>query len=139
MNKPAHIESFLDGIAPTLLVVDEVLNEWNGEGCLQFPTLLGLISIKLNWNEKQTRANDPIIREFVRNHPNWYVTRGAHGGIMRSSERQKKLDAEVAKKKAKEEINAMLETRAALNNAVVSTGSVDSEEDNTNSDEIISE
>lgn len=112
MSNPTHIQSFLDGKIPMLLAVDEFLGAWNGEGCLQFPTLLGSIQAKLGWDDKQLRANDPIIREYIRNHPDWYVTRGAHGGIMRMSEKQKKEEVLAAKIKAKAELNAILDAKA---------------------------
>jgi hypothetical protein len=113
MSNPVHIQSFLDSLTPTLVVVDEVLNEWNGEGCLQFPILMGKVSAKLNWDDKQVRAKEPIIRDYVRNHPDWYVTRGAHGGIMKASEKQKKEAAKAAKEKAKAELEIEIAKRAA--------------------------
>lgn len=115
------IQSFLDGQIPYLAIVDEVLNEWNGEGCLQFPTLMGTVSARLGWigkeGEKIARAKEPIIREYVRTHPDWHVTRGAHGGIMRASEKQKKEEAKAAKEKAKAELNAALDAEVARKKA----------------------
>lgn len=131
MSNPVHIQSFLDSKVPMLLVVDEVLNEWAGDGCYQFPALLGQIKLKMNWDDKQLRANDPIIREYIRNHPDWYVTRGAHGGIMRSSEKQKKDDAKAAKEKAKAEINAQLDAEVAKKKAEAQAA-IDANADNTN-------
>lgn len=91
---------------------DEALAAWQGEGNLQFPNLLLSIAVKFNWDEKTMRENDPIIRKIVRNHPDWYVTRGAHGGIMRATEKQKKDAAkavkELAKKQAQEAVEAKL-------------------------------
>lgn len=121
MSNIPVIQSFLDNQVPYLAVVEEVLNEWNGEGCLQFPTLMGTVSMKLGWigkeGEKIARAKEPIIREYVRTHPDWHVTRGAHGGIMRASEKQKKDDAIAAKKKAKEELAAAIEAEVARKKA----------------------
>lgn len=108
MSIPLHITSYLDSKVSMFQIVDEVLNDWTGEGCLQFPTLMGTITIKMGWEGKEgdklARANEPIIRDYVRNHPDWYVTRGAHGGIMRASEKQKKEDAKAAKDKAKADL-----------------------------------
>lgn len=128
MNKSPQIESFLNNLVPTLAAADEILNAWNGEGCYKFPVLLGQLSVQLNWTKKQIRSYDPIVREYVRTHSEWYVTPGAKGGIMKASEKQKKLDMELAKKKAKEEIKAALEEAVAAkavdkvsnDNAVVS-------------------
>lgn len=121
MSIPVHIQSYLDSKVPMFQIVDEVLNDWTGEGCLQFPTLMGTVTTKLGWigkeGEKIARANEPIIRDYVRNHPDWYVTRGAHGGIMRASEKQKKEEARLAKEKAKAELVAALEAEVARKKA----------------------
>jgi hypothetical protein len=124
-------------------IVDEVLNDWTGEGCLQFPTLMGTVTIKMGWEgdegEKTARANEPIIRDYVRNHPDWHVTRGAHGGIMRASEKQKKEEAKAAKEKAKAELAAAIEAtiakkKAEAEQAAASTATTaaDTITDNTN-------
>lgn len=117
MSISLQIQSFLDSKIPMLLVVDEVLGDWNGEGCYQFPALLGQIKLKMGWDDKQLRVNDPIIRDYVRSHSDWYVTRGAHGGIMKASEKQKKEAESEAKRKAKEEINAALDAEVARKKA----------------------
>jgi hypothetical protein len=121
MSIPAHIQSYLDSKIPMFQVVDEVLNDWTGEGCLQFPTLMGTVTAKLGWigkeGDKIARANEPIIRDYVRNHPDWYVTRGAHGGIMRASEKQKKEEVRLAKEKARAELTAVLEAELARKKA----------------------
>lgn len=117
MSNPTDIQAFLDEQAPYLSVVEEVLNEWTGEGCLQFPTLMGSVQLKLGWDDKTSRAKEPIIREFVRNHSTWYVTRGAHGGIMRRAEKQKKEAEKAAKEKAKAELTAAIEAEAARKKA----------------------
>lgn len=117
MSIPVHIQSYLDSKVPMFQVVDEVLNDWNGDGCLQFPILMGTVTAKLGWvgkeGDKLARANEPIIRDYVRNHPDWYVTRGAHGGIMRASEKQKKEEVRLAKEKAKADLTAALEAELA--------------------------
>lgn len=123
MSNPINIQSFLDSQVAILTVVDEVLNEWTGEGCLQFPTLMITVSSRLGWDNgseeglKQQRAKEPIIREYVRTHPVWYVTRGAHGGIMKRAEKQKKEEVKAAKDKAKADLMAVLEAEAARKKA----------------------
>jgi hypothetical protein len=117
MSNPTDIQNFLDEQTPYLAVVEEVLNEWTGEGCLQFPTLMGSVQLKLGWDDKTSRAKEPIIREFVRNHSTWYVTRGAHGGIMRRAEKQKKDAERAAKEKAKAELTAAIEAEDARKKA----------------------
>jgi len=120
MSNPT-IELFLNEQVPYLLIVEEALNDWTGEGCLQFPTLMASVIAKMGWigkeGEKIARAKEPIIREYVRTHPDWHVTRGAHGGIMRASEKQKKDEAAAAKKKAKEEMAAAIEAEVARKKA----------------------
>jgi hypothetical protein len=93
--------------------IDQVLNEWTGEGNLQVPVLLGMMAVKFNWNEKQVRENDPFVRFHVRNHPDWHITRGAGGGIMRASEKQKKEAIRLAKELAKKQMADALEAQAA--------------------------
>ncbi len=136
MSNPAHIQSFLDNQIAMLLAVDEELNAWKGEGCLQFPILMGNITVKLGWDSETQRKKEPIIREYVRNHPDWYVTRGAHGGIMRRSEKEQKDAAKAAKEKAKAELNAALEAEVARKKAEAlaqqQSAAPASVEDNTN-------
>jgi len=125
MSNPTSIQSFLDSQVSYLLVVEEILNEWSGEGCLQFPNLMSTLIIKMDWQDKEgektARAKEPIIREYVRTHPDWHVTRGAHGGIMRASEKQKKEDTRLAKEKAKAEMILALEAELARKKALAQT------------------
>ena len=123
MSNSISIQTFLDSQVAILTVVDEVLNEWTGEGCLQFPTMMITVSNRLGWDDgseeglKLQRAKEPIIREYVRTHAEWYVTRGAHGGIMKRSEKTKKEEIRLAKEKAKAELSAALDAEAARKKA----------------------
>lgn len=101
----------IDDLLPIFQATEQALNEWSGEGNLQFPVLLGMIAVRLNWDEKQVRENDPFVRKYVRNNADWYVTRGAHGGIMRASERQKKEALKAAKEQAKKTIEEALQAK----------------------------
>jgi len=120
-------QSILDDFSSVFDAVDEALSEWQGEGCLQFPTLMGSIAVKRNWNESQVREYDSVVRIYVRRHPEWHVTRGAHGGIMRASEKQAKEKIKSEKERAKAEVKAALEAKLAANNSNISSGT-----DNTN-------
>jgi hypothetical protein len=137
------IESVLDQITVVFAATDEALNEWSGEGNLQFPALLGMIAIRLNWNDKQLREADPLIRFYIRRHPDWHVTRGAHGGIMRATEKQKKEAAKAAKEAAKIQMKAALEakTAALIANTISnsSTSSNDDDEDEDLNDDLFSD
>ena len=107
------VQNVLDKLAPLFQATDEVLGEWSGEGNLQFPVLLGMMAVKLNWDEKQVRENDPLVRFYVRNNPDWYVTRGAHGGIMRATEKQKKEADRAAKEAARLQMKAAIEAKTS--------------------------
>jgi hypothetical protein len=107
------VENLLEEFTQIFATTDQVLSEWNGEGNLQFPILLGMIAVKLQWDDKQMREADPFVRKYIRNHPDWYVTRGAHGGIMRASERNKKEAAKQAKELAKKQMKDAIEAKAA--------------------------
>ncbi|CAB4196806.1 hypothetical protein UFOVP1290_326 [uncultured Caudovirales phage] len=107
------IQDVLDKLVPVFSATEQTLEEWKGDGNLQFPVLLGMMAVKLNWNEKQVRENDPLIRYYIRNNPNWYVTRGAHGGIMKSSDKQKKEASKMEKENAKAQMKAAIDAKAA--------------------------
>ena len=105
------IQSVTDQLVIIFKAADEVLNSYEGDGNLQLPFLMGMIAVKMNWSEKQTREADPIIRYYVRNNPEWHVTRGAHGGIMRNSNRQKKIGDQATKLALKQQMKAYIETK----------------------------
>ena len=107
------IDNNLETLRALFQSIDQVLNDWTGEGNLQVPVLLGMMAVRFNWNEKQVRENDPFVRFHVRNHPDWHITRGAGGGIMRASERQKKEAIRLAKELAKKQMADALEAQAA--------------------------
>lgn len=92
---------------------EEALNNWSGEGCLQIPTLLGMMAVKFNWDEQEIRKNDPLIRFFIREHDDWHVTRGAGGGIMRMSDKQKKEQTRQTKVAAKEAARVAVESNTS--------------------------
>jgi hypothetical protein len=108
-TKEKHLKEYSELMDAT----DTALNEWSGEGNLQFPVLLGMIAVRANWNETQVREADPFVRKYVRNHPDWNVTRGAHGGIMKSSEWKKKEDAKTNKNNIKKQMQEAIEAKAA--------------------------
>lgn len=107
------IQKVVDELIPIFQATDQALSEWTGEGNLQFPVLLGMMAVRLNWDEKQVREADPLVRMYVRRHPDWHVTRGAHGGIMRMTEKQKKESVKVAKDLLKQQMADAIETKAA--------------------------
>ena len=111
MNRNAQRQ--IDKLIPIWEATDEALNDWKGEGCLQFPTLVSMLAVKLNWDDELMRKNDPFVRSYVRDHDDWYVTRGAHGGIMRRAEKDKKDAVLALKKAAKEQVEAAAKAKVA--------------------------
>jgi hypothetical protein len=116
-------QEVIDELMPIFQATEQALSEWSGEGNLQFPVLLGMIAVRLNWNEKDVRENDPFVRKYVRKNKDWYVTRGAGGGIMRASERQKKEAVKIAKDLAKKQIEEALEAKELAAKAALNSGS----------------
>lgn len=111
MNK--IINDVLEQLAVIFSVTDDVLRDWDGKGNIQFPNLLGMLAVKMNWNEKQMREVDPLIRFYIRHNSDYYVTRGAHGGIMKSSDKQKKEMDKVSKDIIKKQMQKILEDKTA--------------------------
>lgn len=118
------IQVAMDRLLPVFQATDEALNNWNGDGCLQFPTLMTTLALKMNWDEKQMRENDPFVRWYVRNHPDWHVTRGAHGGIMKMEDKQKKDSVKQAKATAKAEMKAALEAEIEAKKVAETTAQI---------------
>ena len=106
------IQIVIDDLLPIFQATEQILNEWTGDGNLQFPVLLGMIAVRLNWDEKMVRENDPFVRKYVRKNTDWYVTRGAGGGIMRATDKQKRDGLKLAKDIAKKQIEEALEAKA---------------------------
>lgn len=107
------VETFLNSQRSVLKLVDELLNDWKSEACYQVPQLLLHMGARLNWNSDDLRRWDPIVRGYLKDHAVWYVTRGAHGGVMKRAEHDKKEADKAAKLRAKEELKATLEAKAA--------------------------
>jgi len=122
-------EELYSELRPIWEATELALNEWQGEGNLQFPILLGMVAVRLNWDEKQLRQNDPYVRQYVRAHPDWHVTRGAKGGIMKMVDKNKKEADKLAKEAAKQQMRAELEAKAAAATTQVVTASPSSDED----------
>jgi hypothetical protein len=121
------ITNNVEKITAIFQAAEQALSDWAGEGNMQFPILLGMIAVRMNWDEKQVRENDPLVRFHVRNHPDWYVTRGAHGGIMRRSDRDKKEALRLAKDLAKKQMAAALEAKVGASASIMTPDSSDVE------------
>ncbi len=121
------VSNVLDQLSTLFQQIETVLNEWEGEGNLQFPSLMTMMATKFNWSEKQAREVDPIIRYYVRNSDNWHVTRGAKGGIMRASDRRKKQEAAAAKDSLKKQMRERIEAKTMPISASIDEQSSDDE------------
>lgn len=108
-DRPKHFQAYFDSQAIIFTAVDQILDAWTGSGCYKMPILLEQITEQFGWDDKTLRCKDPVIRDYLRNHPNYFLTRGAHGGIGRRIEKQKKDQALAAKEQAKAEVNAAIE------------------------------
>ncbi len=131
------VDNTLDKIKEVLQFVEESLSEWTGSGNLQFPVLIQMIAVKANWDEKQLRLNDALVRYHIRNHDDWHVTRGAHGGIMRKTDKQKKDAEKLAKETVKNQVKAALAAKIADKPAIdlSSTASVADDDDEDDNDD----
>lgn len=105
----------LESLSSLFSNIDSSLEEydWENNKTLQFPTLLASLAVKMNWDEQEIRRNDPLVRFYIREHNDWHVTRGAHGGIMRMSDKAKKEQSKSAKNAAKEAARAAVEAKEA--------------------------
>ena len=121
------IDTNLENIKAIWQATDQALSDWTGEGNLQFPVLLGMVAVRMQWDEKAVRDADPFVRYHVRNHPDWYVTRGAHGGIMRKSDKDKKEAVRLAKEVAKQQMKDALEAKAAGSASATASNSSEQE------------
>ena len=138
----SNVQSFLDSRQAILEEVERELDDWKGEGCFQLPKMMELMEARFGWTETQTRSNDPIIREFIRTHPAYALTRGAHGGIARRADIQGKIDLKQAKKRAKEELSKALDAKIALANqskTVVADQAVEDDESDNGDDDMLDE
>lgn len=122
------IDSVISELTQVFTATDEVLSDWKSESNLQIPVLVGMLAVKLNWDEKKMREADPLIRYYVRKLPDWSVTRGAHGGMSRVADKLKKDQAKVAKNAMKEQLQAQINAKVAQSSStpinIVTTPSV---------------
>ena len=118
-GRPAHTEEYYTLLDPVLALVDEILDGWSGEGNYQIPTLLEIVQAKMGWDQKMLNAKDPVVRDYLRNHPKWFITKGAKGGVQRREVREQRQALKEAKERAKVEINAQLDAEVARRKALV--------------------
>lgn len=100
------VSNTLENLRAIFQATDSALAEWTEEGNLQLPKLLAKMALRMNWNQDQIREADPFIRYYLRNHPDWCITRGAHGGIMRKADQLKRDAVKIAKEQARQKVEA---------------------------------
>jgi hypothetical protein len=89
-----NIKKTIEYLEIVFAATEEVLSEWNWEeqASMQVATLMNILSPKLSLTEKQARDVDHIVRLYIKNdHPVFYLSQGAHGGIKRLSDKGKKI------------------------------------------------
>jgi hypothetical protein len=129
-DTPQHIQAYWASYTPIFTFIDAILGNWKDEGCYKLPILLEQLTEEFQWTEEQFLAKDPVVRDYLRNHPVYYVRRGAHGGIGRRAEKNKKDQQLEARKQAKAEVLAAIEAELARKQATASANSTLT--DNTN-------
>ena len=108
------IQTFMSGMTETLQVAEEELAKWNYEsGCYQIPLLMTALRARLNWDEKQMRRMDPIMRQFISVSATYVCQIGAKGGVtLRELQKQKEV-TKLAKAQAKVDVLAAIDAAVA--------------------------
>lgn len=92
-------------------------NDWDQKENLQFPVLFKHVMVRVKADPKAATEIDLFMRSYVRNHPSYYVSRGAKGGIMLRSvadaRNAKKAEIEAAKKVLIAQVDAKVAAQAA--------------------------
>ena len=94
--------------------VDEALSEYTGTDNLQLPTLMEILMAKMGLDVKQFRKLDALVRFYIsEDHPDWVSRRGAHGGVMRRADVQKKAQDILNKMLEKNKLKAVIEAKVS--------------------------
>lgn len=111
------------------------LGEWTSEENLQIPNLVGMVGRRLKLDASLVAEIDPIVRRYVRTHPDWRVSRGAKGGLQRKVVWEKKLSEKAALEAAKKVVAAQVAAKIKGVVPVPSTLDVTTSVTNDNDDE----
>lgn len=106
-----NINKTLEQLHKIFVSVEEILTAWTEPGNLQVSTLLRKLAVKMNFDEKQIHHIDPFVRFYINNNTNYSIVRGAHGGITRIVDQQKKESMRLAKETVKKTMTDMLEAK----------------------------
>ena len=105
-----NINEVLSKIGKIYEAADEIFYSWDGPGLLQVPNFMGMLAVKLDIEDKEIRNIDPLIRFYLKHHADFYIARGAKGGIDRRSNKTEKDNI----KNQKDIIKKMVEEEFAI-------------------------
>jgi hypothetical protein len=111
-------QNTLDKVSAICDATDDALASYTGNDNIQLPVLVGMVAARMGWNTKQLRENDPIVRFYIRNHPDYAITKGPHGGVIPRAVWEKKQVVKNAKAAAKIEMQAKLDEMVLAANVV---------------------
>lgn len=119
---------------------ESLLKDWDRKENLQFPNLLRYVVSRLNADSKMATKIDLYMRAFVREHSDYYVSRGAKGGIMLRSvfnaRENKKAAVEAAKQVIKQQIADKVATMTAIPSTVTVVDSESEDEIEVDASEV---
>ena len=106
---------------------EAALSEHKGNENIQLPALHAIVTSRLNVPPHKIKEVDPFMRFYVRNHPDYHVTRGAKGGVEKMSSFLKKESDKEAKESAKKVVAAQVAAKTAPAPASVAQTNVDAD------------
>jgi len=106
------IKLVLEDLESVFSVTESILEEYDSNIRLQVPVLVEMVATKLKLDEKQKRLYDPVIRLFLKKHPDWNISTGAKGGIERVSDKLNRENNKKQKAVVKSQLKAQIEAKA---------------------------
>lgn len=138
-----NMQAYFNQQVSLFTMVEDFLSawDWDKNKTCQLPILLKHLQEQNNWLKKEQNAKDPLIRDYLRSHIYYDISRGAFGGIILRAVKQKR-DAEIETKKAaieaaKKEINASFEAKINADTFLGEANSFLNEDENYLPDEEI--
>lgn len=96
------IQLFTDSLQETFINLEQILSEFDyDKGCYQIPILLMEFQKIMNWDDKEARAMDPIIRQYINKSSKYVITKGAGGGVTLREKKKEKQAQKLAKEQEK--------------------------------------
>lgn len=108
-----NIENMVTFCRSVCEAAEQELSDWKSEENLQFPNLVTKVNGRLSLDPKLLTEIDQQVRQYVRRHPEYRVSRGAKGGIMKIEVYEKKQAVKAAQEAAKKQIVAQVEAKVA--------------------------